>query len=68
MVNKLSNVVSKETLLAQIPFVEDVQAELDRLDKEQEKNPFYDLRLGLTGEDEDGIQSRTQANEEEERV
>jgi SPP1 family phage portal protein len=68
VVNKLSNVVSKETLLAQIPFVEDVQAELDRLDKEQEKNPFYDLRLGLTGEDEDGTQSRTQANEEEERV
>ena len=68
VVNKLSNVVSKETLLAQIPFVEDVQAELDKLDKEQEKNPFYDLRLGLTGEDEDGTQSRTQANEEEERV
>lgn len=68
VVNKLSNVVSKETLLAQIPFVEDVQAELDRLDKEQEKNPFYDLRLGLIGEDEDGTQSRTQANEEEERV
>lgn len=68
VVNKLSNVVSKETLLAQIPFVEDVQAELDRLDKEQEKNPFYDLRLGLAGEDEDGTQSRTQANEEEERV
>lgn len=68
MVNKLSNVVSKETLLAQIPFVEDVQAELDKLDKEQEKNPFYDLRLGLTGEDEDGTQSRAQIDEEEERV
>lgn len=64
IVNKLSNVVSKETLLAQIPFIEDVQAELDRLDKEQEKNPFYDLRLGLMGE-EDGTQSQKADKDEE---
>ena len=68
IVNKLSNVVSKETLLAQIPFVEDVQAEMDRLDKEKESNPFYDLRLGLVGEEEDGTQPRAQDNQDEGRV
>ena len=53
MVNTLSNVVSTETLLAQIPFIEDVQDELKRLEKEKESNPFYDVRLGLDGEDEE---------------
>lgn len=65
IVNKLSNVVSKETLLAQIPFVEDVQTELDRLDKEQEKNPFYDLRLGLMGEEEDAAAMKAEKEKEE---
>ena len=44
-VGETSDIVSKETLLAQIPFVEDVQAELDRLDKEKEDNPFYQSAL-----------------------
>ena len=64
MINTLSNIVSTETLLAQVPFVEDVQAEIDRLDKEKEKNPFYDLRLGLTGEGLDGTQAREQTEGE----
>lgn len=54
VVNTLSNVVSKETLLAQIPFVENVDDEMERLEKEKESNPFYDIRLGLRGEEEDG--------------
>lgn len=69
MVNTLSNIVSTETLLAQIPFVEDVQAELERLDKEKEKNPFYDVRLGLLGEGEESdgtTQSRTGESESKE--
>lgn len=45
MVNTLSGIVSDETLLAQIPFVEDVEAELERVKKqkedEKEANPFY---------------------------
>ena len=45
MVNTLSGIVSEETLLAQIPFVEDVAGEIERLDKEKEKdnenNPFF---------------------------
>ena len=40
VVNKLSGIVSDETLLAQVPFVEDVQTEIERLDKEKEKNPL----------------------------
>ena len=63
MVNTLSNIVSRETLIGQLPFVENVQDEMERLDKEKEKNPFYDIRMGLNGEDADG-ETSTQ-NEEE---
>lgn len=35
MVKSLNGIVSQETLLAQIPFVEDVQAEINSLDKKQ---------------------------------
>ena len=63
MVYKLSGKVSKQTLLSQLPFVEDVDAEIARLEDEQEANPFYDVRLGLNGEDEDGQEEK--AKEEE---
>ena len=53
MVNTLSSIVSTETLLAQLPFVENVQDEMKRIDKEKEKNPFYDVRLGYNNENED---------------
>ena len=68
MVNTLSNIVSTETLLAQIPFVEDIQAEMERLEKEKEKNPFYDVRLGFPGEGEESdgtTQSREEAESKE---
>lgn len=35
MVNQLRGLVSDETLLAQIPFIDDVQAELDRISNSQ---------------------------------
>lgn len=54
MISKLNKIVSKKTLVAQIPFVEDPDEELQRLEKENEADPFYDIRLGLNGEDEDG--------------
>lgn len=45
MVNTLRDIVSDETLLAQIPFVEDVENELDKVKKEREENketnPFF---------------------------
>jgi SPP1 family phage portal protein len=56
VVNTLSNVVSTETLLAQIPFVENVDDEMKRLEEEKKSNPFYDVRLGLNGEDDEGTQ------------
>lgn len=46
MVNTLSDIVSKETLLAQIPFVEDVQAELEKVKAERDENPFYQTAIG----------------------
>ena len=60
MVNTLSGIVSEETLLAQIPFVEDVAGEIERLDKEKEKdkenNPFF----------QSGLDYKTSAMENEE--
>jgi SPP1 family phage portal protein len=38
MVNALKDILSKRTILKQVPFVEDVEAELEELDKEAEKN------------------------------
>lgn len=38
MVKALKDVVSTKTLLKQIPFVEDVEAEIEELDKQAEKN------------------------------
>ena len=45
MVQKLSGIVSTETLLAQLPFINDVSAEVQRLEEEKEQNPFYNLEL-----------------------
>ena len=54
MVNTLKDIVSEETLLAQIPFVEDVQAELKRIKTEREENkelnPFFSVDLGYQTE------------------
>lgn len=38
MVNALKDIVSKRTILSQVPFVEDVEAEMEEIDKEAEKN------------------------------
>lgn len=51
IIQKLSGVVSTETLLAQIPFVQDVNAEMARLEAQKETQPFYDLKIE-TAEDE----------------
>lgn len=62
VVNTLSDIVSKETLLAQIPFVDDVQAELDRLDKEKEENPYFTSQLAY----ETRAMTKTETDEEDE--
>ena len=45
VVNQLEGIVSDETLLAQVPFVDDVQAEIDRVKKQKkedmETSPFF---------------------------
>ena len=49
VVNSLKDIVSEETLLAQIPFVEDVQEGLEKVKKEREEskelNPFFSVGL-----------------------
>ena len=60
MVSTLSGIVSNETLLAQVPFVEDVTDEQEKVDEEKEKSPWHDARMGYVGEDEDeGTQEKT---------
>ena len=66
MVNTLDGIVSTETLLAQLPFIDDVQNEMDKLDKEKEANPFYDVRIGLRNEDEDGGTEEDEVSQPEE--
>lgn len=54
MVNTLKDIVSEQTLLAQIPFVDDVQTELERVKTEREENkelnPFFSVDLGYKTE------------------
>jgi SPP1 family phage portal protein len=45
IIQKLSGAVSRETLLAQVPFITDVNAEMERLEKDRERNPFYNLDI-----------------------
>ena len=41
IISTLNGMVSKETLLAQLPFIDDVQLELERIEKEQ-VDPYHD--------------------------
>ena len=70
MVNTLKDIVSEETLLAQIPFVEDVQDELERLKKEREENkelnPFF--QTGLSYQTEAMANSTEQKDKDAEEV
>ena len=49
-VTQLDGIVSRRTLLAQIPFVEDVDAEMEQLAKEQEERMQYNV--GMFGQDD----------------
>ena len=66
MVNSLRDIVSDETLLAQIPFVDDVQAEIERVDKQKEKekeqSPFFNVGLGY---ETNAMTNSTKQDEEE---
>ena len=66
MVNSLRDIVSDETLLAQIPFVDDVQAEIERVDKQKEKekeqSPFFNVGLGY---ETNAMANSTKQDEEE---
>lgn len=64
MISTLSSIVSNETLLAQVPFVEDAADEQKKVDEEKEKSPWHDVRLGYDGEDEDEEDRASQDKEE----
>ena len=67
MVKQLDGIVSNETLLAQIPFVDDVQAELEKLkdEREQDKlnNPFFQS-ADLGYETQAMIDKQTKSNDQ----
>lgn len=54
MVNKLRGLVSTETLISQLPFVENVQDELDKLEKEKELNSYDVPDIDVADIEEDG--------------
>ena len=69
--NKLKGIVSNETIISQLPFVEDVQLELEKLAEEKEANPFYsemnpivDAALGQEQEEIDDFDKSVFANAE----
>jgi SPP1 family phage portal protein len=54
MINSLKGSVSDATLLAQLPFINDVQAELDAVQEQKEANmAMYSFAPAATDEDED---------------
>lgn len=55
VVTKLSGIVSQETLLSNIPFVEEAKTEMEKLKAEQEAGVAVDMntRLGADGNGED---------------
>lgn len=68
MVNNLKDIVSTETLLAQLPFVTNVQDEMKKLKQEREdnkeNNPFYQSITGYSlmraqEDNEDGLENST---------
>lgn len=65
MVKSLEGLVSDETLLAQIPFVEDVEAEMDRVRKQKEEDkelsPFFQA-------DPNGYKTKAMEKEEDEEL
>lgn len=68
MVNTLSGIVSEETLLAQLPFIENVQDEIKRLDADKEKNkennPFFQSSMDY----ETGAMAEGEKEEEEDKA
>ena len=54
LVNSLHGIVSDKTLLAQIPFVDDVECELEALQKQKEENMAIYSFGTVTEDDEDG--------------
>lgn len=52
IVQKLAGTVSRETLLAQIPCVTNITAEIERIKEENERNPFYNLQIETADSEE----------------
>jgi SPP1 family phage portal protein len=57
MINQLRGLVSNKTLIAQLPFIQDIDAEIDAVQKEQEANAaLYNFSSGASEEvDEDEL-------------
>ena len=54
MINQLRGLVSNKTLIAQLPFVTDVDAEMDLVDEENQKNAsLYDFKAEVNADGEE---------------
>lgn len=64
LVNSLKGTVSDKTLLAQLPFIDDVESELEALQKQKQENmALFDFHTHTTDESEDT--EDTEENKEE---
>lgn len=67
MVSQLANILSRETLISQVPFVKDVDIEVDRIKKEEkERTDTMKENFGFPQVGEGVNESRNESNETEE--
>ena len=55
MVEKLDGIVSKKTLVAQLPFVDDAEQEVERLQGETKANIIYTAGFGYQEAQEEEV-------------
>ena len=67
LVQALTGVVSTETLLAQLPFIEDVQIEMEKLEEEAMKDDIYKdafMEMGVPDEEGQALPLEDELDEE----
>ena len=56
LVNALKGTVSDATLLSQLPFIDDVQSEIEAVNKQKQENmALYDFNTSFDNEDDDEV-------------
>lgn len=54
-INKLRGIVSDETLISQLPFITDIEAEMAKIEKQNDGLILYDFGKGAENGNEDSV-------------